>query len=80
MEPETGYPIDTSSNPDDKPGLSNPNVDPWTPDDDDEEPTVTITVDDEDAYIESVTITGTENVASVTVTIVDEDGEEVCLQ
>jgi len=77
MQPETGYPIETSSNPDDKPGLSDPAEEPWSPDEDDESPTVTITVDDEDTYIESIKITETDNVESVTITVIDEDGNEV---
>jgi hypothetical protein len=77
MQPETGYPIETSSNPGDKPGLSDPAEDPWTPDESDESPTVTITVDDEDTYIESIKITETDNVESVTITVIDEDGNEV---
>ena len=79
MQPETTYPKETSSNSGDKSGLTNPDDEPWTPDEDDKEPTVTITIDDEeDKFIESVTVTGTENVGSVTVTVVDEDGNEVC--
>jgi hypothetical protein len=77
MEPETGYPIETSSNPDDKPGLTDPSEDPWTPAEEDESPTVTITIDDEDTYIEFIKITDTENVESVTVVVIDEDGNEV---
>ena len=79
MQPETTYPKETSSNSDDKDGLTDPDAEPWSPDEDDNTPTVTITIDDEeDKFIESVTVTGTENVDSVTVTIVDEDGSEVC--
>ena len=77
MVPETGYPIKPSSNTDDKDGLVDPNEEPWSPDEDDENPSVTITVDEEDTIIESVTVTDTENVESVTVVIVDEDGNEV---
>ena len=80
MQPETGYTKETSSNPDGAPGLSNPNEDPWTPADGDESPSVTITISDEDTFIESATITGTENVQSVTVVVVEEDGDEVCLK
>lgn len=79
MEPETGYPKKPSSNEDAAPGLSNPNEDPWTPDESDESPTITVTIDDADTYIESATITGTDNVESVTVVIVAEDGTEVCV-
>lgn len=77
MKPETGYPIETSSNPDDKPGLSNPEREPWSPSTNDQLPTVTITVDDEDTYIDSIKLTDTDNVQSVTITVEDEDGNEV---
>ena len=79
MQPETGYPIKPSSNKDDKDGLSDPSEDPWTPDPEDENPSVEIVIDgEEDKQIEEITITDTENVESVTVTVVDEDGNEVC--
>ena len=77
MQPETSYPINTSSNTDGKPGLSNPDKDAWSPDENDKEPSVSITVDDEDKYIDSVTITETENVGTVTVVVINEDGTEV---
>ena len=80
MQPETGYPVETSSNPDGAPGLSNPSEDPWTPADSDESPSVTIIISDEDTFIESATVTGTENVKSVTVVVVEENGDEVCLK
>jgi hypothetical protein len=80
MEPETGYPKETSSNSDGTSGLSNPNEDPWTPEETDDSPTITIKISDEDTYIESATITGTDNVESVTVVIVADDGSEVCLK
>ena len=79
MLPETTYPKETSSNPEGKSGLTEPTADPWTPAGDDAEPTVTITVDDEDSYIQSVTLTDTENVKQVVVTVLDENGQEVCI-
>ena len=79
MEPETGYSKETSSNPDGASGLSNPTEEPWTPEETDDSPTITINISDEDTYIESATITGTDNVESVTVVIVAADGSEVCL-
>lgn len=79
MTPESGYPIETSSNDDDKSGLSDENEDPWTPADDDKTPTVTITVTDdgEDKYIESVTIPDTTNVGTVVIVVIQEDGTRV---
>ena len=79
MQPEKTYPKETSSNSENIAGLTNPDDEPWTPDENDKNPTVTITInDEEDKFIESVTVTGTDNVGSVTVTVVDEDGNEVC--
>ena len=79
MQPETTYPIDTSTNTGDKSGLSDPDAEPWRPDEDDESPTATITVDgEENTFIESVKVTSTENVDSVTVTVTDVDNNEVC--
>jgi hypothetical protein len=78
MEPERGYPMETSSNPAGVSGLSDPSDDPWTPDNSDDSPTVTVIINKEDTYIESATITGTENVESVTVVIEADDGSKVC--
>jgi len=78
MQPETSYPMKPSSNTDGKPGLSNPDKDAWSPDENDKNPSVSITIDDEeDKFIDSVTITETENVESVTVVVIHEDGTKV---
>ena len=78
MQPETSYPIKPSSNTDGKPGLSNPDKDAWSPDTKDKNPSISITVDDEeDKFIDSVTITKTENVGSVTVVVIHKDGTKV---
>ena len=77
-QPETTYPKETRSNSGDKSGLTNPDDEPLTPDENDIKPTTTLTVDDEDTFIESDIIAGAANVGSVTVAVVDEDGNEVC--
>ena len=77
---ESTYPKDTSSNSDDKLGLSNIDKQPWSPEEGDESPTVTVTVsnfDDADVHIDTVRITSTTNVQSVTVTYITFDGTEV---
>ena len=76
---ESTYPKTVSTGDDSKPGLSDPNENTWSPSEDDDEPSVTVTVSDDevDDYIESVKITGLENVDEVTVTVVDSDGEKV---
>ena len=77
MQPET-YPVVTSSNKDDTDGLSDKTEEPWTSELNDPKPTVTITVSEEETvYIEGVTVEVTENVGSVTVTILDEDLKKV---
>jgi len=80
MEPET-YPVIPSSNPDGSRGLSNSDEGAWRPSEDDDEPSITITVDNnENKYIDSVTITNTINVAIVTVIVINKDGTQVsCL-
>ena len=80
MQPEI-YPMKPSSNTDEKLGLSNPDQDAWSPDENDKKPSVSITVDDEeDKYIDSVTLTETDNVDTVTVVVINKDGTEVsCL-
>ena len=79
MEPETTYPKVTSSNPEGKSGWTDDTVAPWTSADDDTERTVTITIDEEDTYIESFDITGSENVDQVFFTVLDENGDVVCI-
>ena len=77
---ESTYPKTASTNDDSKDGLSDPNEDPWSPSEDDDEPSVTVSINDEDGeedLIESVKITGLENVDEVTVTVVDSNGDEV---
>ena len=78
MELISTYPKTTSSGPNTKKGLSDPEKSPWSPDSDDDAPYVTVTVDDEvDEYISEVEISSTTNVASVTVVVVTKAGEEV---
>jgi hypothetical protein len=80
MAPETTYPMTPSSNKGDKEGLSNPSAEPWTSDEEeDSEPNVEIAISDdgEDKFIDSVTVTVTENVDFVSVIVTDENGEKV---
>ena len=83
MTPEGGFPIEVSSNPDDKDKLQDSEEGPWQSIPSDEEDgsnpsiTVTVTDDNQDKYVDDVIITGTTNVESVTVTVYDESGKEV---
>lgn len=79
MEPETTYPKVTSSNPEGKSGLTDDSAAPWIPAEDDTELTVTITIAEEDTYIDSFDITGSENVDQVFFTVLDENDEVVCI-
>ena len=80
MSPETTYPMTPSSNKGGKEGLSDPNAEPWTSDEEDSEPNVEILISDDgvDKFIDSITVTVTENVDFVSVIVTDENGEKVC--
>ena len=72
------YPMETSSNTDEETGLSDADQELWSPDKNDTKPSVSITVDDDDdKYIDSVTLTETENVGTVTIVVINKDGTEV---
>ncbi len=73
---ESTYPKDVSSNPDGKPGLSDEAEAPWSPDAEDPEKSVTVTVAEVSEYIDSVKITGMSGVSTVTVSV---DEEVICL-
>lgn len=77
---ESTYPKTVSSGPDGKRGLNDAEEEPWSPREDDDEPSVTVSVnsdDGEEDFIDSVKISGLENVDKVTVTVVDSDGDPV---
>ena len=79
MKLDVRYPKETSSNGAQRKGLSDPNEESWTPEGDDDSPSVTVIVNsDEDKYIESVTVLSADNVASVTVVVEKKDGTQVC--
>lgn len=75
------YPLVASSNQEGEPGLRNVKRPKWKPNADDKSPSVRITInEEEDSFIESVTLTETTNVKSVTVVVVKADGSKVsCL-
>ena len=78
MEYESTYRKTVSSGDESKSGLSNPDDEPWNPNEDDSEPSVTVFVNEEGSeYIDSVKISGVEDVTSVDVIVVDGDEEEV---
>ena len=77
MEPESNYPITPSSNPQDTDGLTKEDGEPWSPAPDDENPSLTITVSDEDTEIPLFEITETKNVKKVTVTVINQNDEPV---
>jgi len=81
MTPRSDYPVETSSSPETKKGLTDDGEEPWKPEDSDDTPTVTITVtdEDEDVPIKTVTVTEekTKNVDKVTVVVKDKDNNPV---
>lgn len=81
MEPRSDFPTDVSSGDDSAGGLNDPNEDPWIPDPSDPEPTVDITVteEDENVPIQSVRIPTdkTQGVSLITIQVYDKDGPVV---
>ena len=75
MQFESNFPTKTSTNSNKKQGLSNANMRPWSPTATDDEPLITVTVDDENAYIDSVSLT-VDGVERVEVVVVYEDGSK----
>ena len=81
MEPRSDFPTETSSGDDTKDGLNDGDEDPWTPDPSDPEPSVDITVteEDENVPIQSIVVTPdkTTGVENITVQVYDKDGNPV---
>ena len=77
MSPEVNYPIETSSNKVRSEGLRDPNADPWRSAKSDHNPAATISLGDEDSLVTDVFVSDTKNVASITVIILNKDGQEV---
>ena len=79
MSSPTDAPIEASSNSDNVENLREDDSDVWesNPEEETSKPTVTITVSDENSFVDEVEVTGTTNVESLTVTIIDENGQEV---
>ena len=78
MTASSDFPIESiSSNPSRQDGLKDPSEDPWVSQPGDDAPSVTYVVDPSDKPIEDVEVTGTENVASVTVEVTDSNGDPV---
>ena len=80
MTPESDFPIVASSNNDDVNNVKD-DTEVWTSNPADENgsnPTLTITVSDEDTYVEEVVV-DTDNVITVTVSIVNKEGVTVSL-
>ena len=69
--------MNSSSNIDDVEKLFEDDDDKWTSAEEDSNPTVTVTVSDEDSFIKDITVEDSSNVVAVEVTVYDENGEEV---
>jgi hypothetical protein len=84
MTPEYNFPVEVSSNSDDKEPLSSDDEnepESWSPSSEDDTPTVTVTVsggdEPEDTFINTITILNTEGVEEVTVVVISENGDRV---
>ena len=72
---EYTYPKTPSSNGDEAESLSEKNsADKWSPDANDKNPSVTITVDDEDTFIDSVKVDVVDKVDKIIVYVIDDAG------
>ena len=79
MSPESNNPVEASSNNDNVDSMKEEGDNRWVSDITDDNPSVNITVAEEDSFVESVTVQNTTNVDSITVTVYNEEGEKVNL-
>ena len=82
MLPEYNNPVETSSNNENADDLRSEETPRWESnpeEDNNENPTITVTVSEEDSFISEVTLDRTQNIDSITVTVVDEEGNEVSI-
>ena len=78
MSPESNLPIEANTNPNTVSNIVADDTTPWTSNPEDEVvPTITVTVSNEDAVVEDVSLIRAENVASVDVTVVKDNGSKV---
>ena len=78
MVPSSDFPATPSSTGESPEGVTDESSPPWEPADNDEKPTVTIEVSEEPVFIENVIVDeDTEGVTKVTVTVKDDNDEEV---
>ncbi len=78
MSPESNLPIESNTNPSTITNVIEDDNTPWLSNPEEEVvPTITITVSDDDAPIEEVSLIEADNVESVTITVVTKDGTEV---
>ena len=79
MNSTSDVPIEASSNNDNVENVKGNDENVWesNPEEESSNPSITITVSEEDSFIDEVVVTGTSNVESVTITVIDENGQEV---
>ena len=80
MSSPNDVPIKASSNNDNVENLKDEDSDVWesNPEEDSStNPTITITVSDADSFIDDVEVTGTSNIESITVNVIDQNGNKV---
>ena len=76
MSPDSSNEVTTSSNQELSDNMKEEGDDRWTSGNE-QTPTVTVEVAYEDSFIKTVKIENSTNVASVTIYVIDEDGNEV---
>ena len=79
MTPRSDFPIKTSSGEDTKEGLTDDDKEPWKPKDDNPKVTITVTEEDKNVPIQTVTVSKdkTKNVKKVIVQVKDKDDKDV---
>ena len=78
MSPESNLPIESNTNPSTITNVIEDDNTPWSSNPEDEGvPTITITVSDDDAPVEEVSLIDAENVQFVSVRVISKDGSEV---
>ena len=78
MEPSLNNPLESTSNDEDLDLLRSNETESWESNpQEDNEPTITVTVSETDSVVKSLSVKDSENIDSITVTVYNSTGEEV---
>ena len=81
MSPELNNPVVTSSNQEDADYLRTEESPRWeSVPEEDTTPTITVTLSEQDTFVNEVIVDRTQNVDFITVTVIDSEGQEVRLR